>query len=131
MSNTKYSDPSCLEEIELDANPEPVKRYFYKVEFPAITYRGNTLMYVNEKAADLFSCEYVSISTTPEYVILRPANKYSALAFRVTPMKTGKMIRVPHDMKEKKIARGIHRLYKYKDGYCFKRNEVIEGWGDA
>ena len=131
MSSNNYTDSSSLREITLDAEPEPIRRQFYEVPVPAVTYRGNNVLYINTKAAELIAFDYCSISTTPQYVVMQPAVKGSASAFRVSPLKDGKgkMIRVPAELKEKRVAKGSHRLYRFKDGICFKRYETISEEG--
>lgn len=129
MSEIKTKSPiEMMEEIELDSVPEVVVRGLRNYAFPAVTVYGMGSFYFNKAAAPLLVSPNVRIATTSEYVIFIPAPKNAEESFAVSRMRSnnGRHVRIPTSLRDKKFKVGTYRLYKYKDGLCFKRYEPLE-----
>ena len=114
-----------IEEIRIDDETqlEEVERYNSRSDIPCVNINRDT-MYFNKSAADLLS-RYVKWYTTADYVIAIPNSKVDKNTYLIN-MKA-RMSNIPSTLRSKKIKNGTYKLYKYKDGFAFKRYEPIEG----
>ena len=115
--------------IELDELEEVEKMLRSNIfAFPAM-HVGDGQCTFNRFCAPLLG-EYVQWFTTPEYVIGLPAKKGERNAFKVQgTIVTGRCINTtfPIVLKtEKKIMSGYYKIYKYKNGFAFKRYEQLD-----
>lgn len=119
-----------LEELQLDEELEDIFRCQtgFRFDFPVISVGGHH-MYFNSISSDLIKdVKYVTIQTSPSYVIIRPAARLSTNAFTLTNTNTSvRAVVIPASLEEKKLKKAVYKLYKYKDGWAFKRYEPIEG----
>lgn len=123
----EYSEPEELD-IELeDSEFEEVLKGASYLRFPAITLSKYNKLYLNTSAMRYFQHDYAKFYTTSEYIIILPSKKGFENSFRLTPLSRGcgAALTIPKDMEEKKLKMGTYKLYKYKNGLCFKRYERI------
>lgn len=101
-----------------------------KYEFPTITL-GEYTLYFNAAFSKFFEdVEYVKFKASTEYVLIEPAKKRDRSTFRVNRWTHAmRGTAYPANLKEKKIKRGIYKIYRYKDGFAFKRYEPLEVYG--
>lgn len=126
-----YEAFSRIEEIDIEDDLVKAKRRFRTFPFPAVSYADNEHLIFNMFAAEHLKADHVEISVSSDYVVLLPAKEGSVNSFKVTACNRGgsKMIRVPIELKARKLAPGVRRLYKYKDGVCFKRFMTVDKAG--
>ena len=132
-----------MEEILIDEETEEVEKLYgitaRRFSFPVVTVsigKGESITF--NKAASLIVPEYIRWSTTATYVIGLPTTADDKNGF-----KTRCITRRPNQRgyiqahfpvvlaREKKIQAGYYRLYKYKDGFAFKRYERMETENDG
>lgn len=118
-----------IEEIELDEELELIEKTFgRKVDFPAVTLtQKSAQMYFNVYARDLVP-DHINWSTTTNYVVGLPTNATDKDAFhaRKSWKGNGVVCFCPVALlKEKKVKEGTYKVYKYKNGFAFKRYEPL------
>lgn len=121
-----------IEEIQIDEEIEEIERQLFKVPFPAVTLCGkNNSIYFNIPGGE-FCPEYIKWGVTTEYVIGLPGDSHDPKAYRARrpsyrgEQHGGMQAKFPARLQmEKKVKSGIYRLYKYKNGFAFKRYEPI------
>lgn len=127
----KSIDPgSALEEIVIDEELERIEKWNREISFPAVGISGKGYIYFNALATQhIKKVEYLGFFSTSEYIILLPESKNSINAYKICDAHNGYGIsmRLPSTLREKKLKDGYYKLYKYKDGFCFKRYEPLEG----
>ena len=116
-----------LEELVLDEELEDIERIHSRYNFPVVTL-SETHMFFNYLFANLANdIEYISFSSSPSYIVLRPAKTVSPTSFRLTrPNYIGRNCIIPAALREKKISKGTYKIYKFNDGWAFKRYEPLE-----
>ena len=120
-----------IEELDIDlAGLEEIGRATQGFHFPVATVGGETI-YFNIHSAPLLG-DAIRWLSTPEYIIGLPAPRGTKNAFNVNITKHTKngtesfLARFPDVMKyEKKVQAGYYKLYRYKNGFAFKRYERI------
>ena len=71
--------------------------------------------------------QFVKFRTSTEYVVIVPTEEKTRTAFKLGTYTNGaKAIAYPTNLKGCKIKRGVYKLYKYKDGFAFKRYEPLK-----
>lgn len=119
-----------LEELEtIDEELETVARQQgAPVDFPAITIMGKQ-MYINVPFSQLIpNVKYIEFRVSSSYVIMLPQDHASSTAYKVSTCTKGygKAVYIPAPLKEKRIKRGVYKVYKYKEGWAIKRYEPVE-----
>ena len=100
-------------------------------DFPVVSVSKNGLYlnYWTQKIIDKIGMNAVRFFTTTNYVILVPCKKGQSNAFSLCNSGNAngnyKWIGMPKALEEKKIKPGSYRLYKCKQGFCFKRYEPL------
>lgn len=120
-----------IEELDIDlAGLEEIGRATQGFHFPVATVGGKTI-YFNIHSAPLLG-DAIRWLSTPEYIIGLPAARGTKNAFNISTSKHRKhgaeyfTARFPDALKyEKKIQPGYYKLYRYKNGFAFKRYERI------
>lgn len=96
--------------------------------FPVVTII-NESMYFNIHASKIVPPR-VKWIVTPNYIVGLPADENDETAYVMGLRKGSDCLRggtFPHYMKnDKKIRTGHYRVYKYKNGFCMKRNEQLK-----
>ena len=127
-----------IEEIAIEEEAEEIEKLYIvaaqRFQFPVATISiGKSACITFNKASCDIIPEYIQWSTTATYVIGLPTTASDKNGF-----KTRHIARRPNQrgyvqahlpvvlVKEKKIQAGYYRLYKYKDGFAFKRYERME-----
>ena len=117
-----------IEELTTDEELELIDRMLnnIRIPFPAITISSNNIYF--NMASSEFIPEYVKWFSTSTLIIGLPSDKNDKHAFHVKTYKSQRLnsTRYPSLMQDKKIAKGTYKLYKYKDGFAFKRYEPLE-----
>lgn len=98
--------------------------------FPVVNVSDICMTLNRHAVAMLGETDFYSIGVTSEYVVIRPEKTRSHLSFAwgKNPSFTyGKnpALKIPSRLRQKKLAQGVHRVFKYKDGIVFKRYETI------
>lgn len=126
-----------MDELELNISAEEleevIKYDLAEYGFPVIRLRGRSVGFNIAAFPLLDGVRAVRWFTTPEYVIGIPADPEGKNAYMVQKTynkENDKNAYVaaafPAPLKhEKKIQEGYYRLYKYKNGFAFKRYERI------
>lgn len=107
--------------IEDETQLEEVERFGTRSDTPCVNIQRDT-MYFNKSAANLLN-RYVKWYTTADYVIAIPNSKADKNTYLIN-MKA-RMSSVPAILRSKKVKNGTYKLYKYKDGFAFKRYEQL------
>lgn len=125
--NTTYPEYSGIEEVSISEEPVIAEREQRQLPFPAITYRDKDILYFNTKTNPHLKSDYIRFAITSEYIIMLPVSADATDAYKISKMShgSGKFVRVPVDVRNKKIKVGVYRLYKFRDGLCFKRYEPL------
>lgn len=95
--------------------------------FPVITiYPRSKKIYFNKAAEKYLDFDKFEFFFNSEYVVMLPAKSDSAKFYRKHKHYQNKRIFVqcPVDLVEKKIS-GSFKLKRYKNGFCFNRNEKL------
>lgn len=119
-----------LEELEIiDEEFETVTRQQWApVDFPAITIMEKQ-MYINAPFSQLIpNVKYIEFRVSSSYIIMLPQDHASSTAYKVSSCTRGdgKAVSIPASLKEKRIKRGVYKIYKYKEGWAIKRYEPVE-----
>lgn len=94
--------------------------------FPAVVIGEQDLRF-NSKCNEHFKgIEWIEFRTSTEYVVITPVKERSKTAFKVWTTGGNKCATYPINLKEKKIKRGVYKIYKAKDSFAFKRYEPLE-----
>lgn len=103
---------------------------FISLDFPAV-HLGETTIYFNTMAENIIP-DYIRWMVSTEYVIGLPTDKNdpngycsqkrSCLKKRTSGVTACFPVKL---RKEKKIKTGCYKIYRYKDGFAFKRYEQI------
>ena len=115
-----------LEELEIEDKEfeRIVKCGFKQLSYPAITITKYAIYF--NRLAGQYAPQRIAWATTPNYVVALPADDDDKNAYSIRVHKTGDfgVTAFPVVMrKEKKIAPGVYKIYKYTNGIAFKRYE--------
>ena len=103
-----------LEEIE--------KRFSVYSDTPMVNVGSQ--LYFNMAAASVIP-KTVRWYTTSSLVIGLPTDEADIRGFKTRLVGVGIQASVPSGLREKKVHRGLYKVYKYKDGFAFKRYEPV------
>lgn len=113
-------------DFELDELEEIEKLFGSKFGYPVV-HIGNIAVFNSKAERAGIIGDAIKWFITPEYVIGVPAKKNSENAFSV--YKTNfhcASVKFPSILRdEKKVATGYYKLFKYKNGFAFKRYEPM------
>ena len=120
-----------MEELNISLDElEEIEKFLRspKFNFPAITV-GKERIYFNRSCAP-FLKDAVKWFASTDYIVGVPAKRSGKNSFAITNKKIGDCLfysaTFPVALKmEKKLQPGCYKLYKYKDGFAFKRYEPI------
>lgn len=119
-----------MEEIIITENIEEIQKFGFdnRFDYPVITI-GEKTIYFN-KLSECLVKDAVRWATAGEYVIGLPCDKSANNAFTIRKAPhnaAGKIAVFPSALRDgKKIQPGTYKLYKFKDGFAFKRYEPIK-----
>ena len=102
-----------LEEIE--------KQFRVYSDIPLVNI-GTQALYFNTSAAGIIP-RTIRWYTTSSLVIGLPTDDEDRHGFKTKGSGNAIQASLPSGMKEKKLRRGLYKIYKYKDGFAFKRYE--------
>ena len=125
------SDQFEFEEISLadDEELEEILRvnHGYWELFPCITVCDHTFYF--NRISNAIIPKRLKWFATSELIIGLPASEVDVNSFTVRNYthSSGKVTTFPSFMQQKKIKHGVYKLYKYKDGFAFKRYEPLIG----
>lgn len=132
----KISTLDNFESVLIDEELEAILKNIGKYQFPVahlIIVDGNNRnfqMQFNRVASPLVP-DYIKWFVSTNYVIGLPAHKDGTDVFKSWPTtrrSNNKTTTVPSALvREKKIKPGNYKIYKYKNGFAFKRYELLEG----
>lgn len=118
-----------LDELQIDESELELilKQNFDMYNFPVVGISSDNAFF-NRHAVSVVP-DFIKWFTTSEYVIGLPAPANDKNAYKARRVWNKVVTHLPKDLKNnKKIGKGHYRVYKYKDGFAFKRYEPI---GDA
>ena len=117
-----------LEIIDLDGLEfEEIEKAVSEYPFPTITLSSPNLFFNRAAGKYLKDVQFVKFRTSTEYVVIVPTEEKTKTAFKLGTYTNGaKAIAYPANLKGCKIKRGVYKLYKYKDGFAFKRYEPLK-----
>lgn len=120
-----------LEELKLDEELEDIERasIAMRYPFPVVTISTQNIMFNIACNSLLSDVAFIRISTSPNYVVLQPADKASATNFKLghqNKIYSNRSMALPAALREKKIQRGNYKLYKVNNGWAFKRYEPLK-----
>lgn len=116
-----------LEELEIDESELELisKTRNSKFDFPVIGISQQAVFF-NRYAVDMVPPR-IKWFTTSEYVIGIPAARDDRDGYITRKVWNEVVVHFPVPLrKQKKIKPGHYKLYKYKDGFAFKRYEQLE-----
>lgn len=118
---------NMIEEVEF--NEEELEGISFNVrswfDFPTITV-GYPLMYLNAKSASIVEADaYYKAYKTPEYIVLKKCSQGTAGAVKMVHHRSRFSCSSSAIIKNAQIKQGVYKLYKCKDGVCFKRYERL------
>ena len=116
-----------FEELDLDGEElEQISKKFGTLfNFPAI-HIGNDVIYYNIASRSIVP-KYIKWFTTHEYIIGLPTTKDDKNGYKVRADQYTTFSSFPAEIRDvKKVKPGYYKLYKYKDGFAFKRYEQCE-----
>ena len=128
MAGKKYEYDSVMDTIDLeDEEFDRIYKRSSNFKFPTICISKNNHLYINSATIKHFDTPYVEIYSNSKYIVLMPSNSKQPNAFKLLRQgnESGLSMSIPRDLREKKLKIGIYKLYKYKDGVCFKRYEPL------
>lgn len=117
----------ALEELEIDESELELilKQQNCKYDFPVVCI-STTNAFFNGYAKDIVP-PYIHWFTTSEYVVGLPAKTNEKNAYKTRKVWNEIVAHLPQNLRNhKKLANGHYKVYKYKDGFAFKRYEQIE-----
>lgn len=117
-----------IEEVAIDEEElEVIEKELSGYDFPVATL-GKQTIYFNRHAVPLIP-EFLEWRTSPQYIVGLPTTKENRNSFHVRRTKNARdavQATFPVKMRnEKMVKSGSYRIYKYKDGFCFKRYERL------
>ena len=120
-----------LFDIDTDELEEIVKANLSKYDYPVV-HLSCSVMFNRHCASILEGMEAVKFFVSPQYVVALPAKTgdRNSYAIRYPGRNSGNSRSIsttfPAQLRyEKKLQTGYYRLYKYKNGFAFKRYEPI------
>ena len=117
-----------FEDLEiLEDELEVVEKNFLKLNFPAV-HVGKHVMYFNVIAKKVVP-EWIEWHTTPDYIVGLPTDAKNKNSYhsRLSNRCNGLLTTFPSKLKtEKALQCGVYKIYRYKDGFAFKRYEKIK-----
>lgn len=122
MPKNNYPEYSAAPEVDLS---EPMTEIVWNDRekvFPAVSVSCRNRFYFNKASEPLIAQRLFRIGVTSEYIVFMPAAESGHKAFKITDQRS---LRIPTDLRNMSPKDGVYRLYKYKDGFCFKRYEPI------
>ena len=117
-----------LEEIfEINEEFEEITKSGYP--FP-VAHIGDKVICFNSFASSAeIVPDYIRWTVTPNYIVAMPTRESDPAAFKTMSRNDRycyKSACFPAVMKnDKKVRKGFYKIYKYKDGFCMKRNEQL------
>ena len=115
-----------IEELFLDDGIEfeEIEKYSSRYRLPVVVVR-DSIIYFNAKAAKYVPAN-LKFFATSEYFICLPTTPNATNGFKTFAVKGGGLqMHTPTALKEKSIKPGVYNIYKYKDGFAFKRYEPL------
>ena len=112
-----------LESIEINEPLSQAKNR--RREYPAVSISHGKL-YFNRYAADLIDWSHTRVYCSTNYIVFKQAFDRGEGAYTIAHRNNGTWIVTPRLLRENKVKLGSYKLYKTKDGFCIKRNEVLE-----
>ena len=114
-----------IEELFEDEELEAIEKYARKWDIPAICVCESTI-YFTSSSLEIIP-ERIRWFTTSSLVIGLPACEADVDGFKVrrSEKHQGVTTHFPTALKRKKVKLGTYKIYKYKDGFAFKRYEPI------
>ena len=121
-----------FEELSIDFGPEELElikklSHVGKFQFPVVLV-GETAIGFNRFASALVP-DTVKWFCSGEYIIGLPGNGNDPDCFRAHFINSKNGCRstsFPAAMREKKVKKGYYKVYKFRDGFAFKRYEPLE-----
>ena len=116
-----------MDEINFDLGDlERIKRGTSKYSFPTVTLLEDRFYFNIQAQPHMKDIDFLTISTAVDYIVLMPAHMDSAVSFRLLRRGGWAFMTYPVGLHGAKIKRGVYKLYKYKNGFAFKRYEPLE-----
>ena len=123
-----------MDELNLEFNLDELevinKLGASKFDFPVVYLNGHAIGF--NAAATAFVPNFIKWFCNSEFIVGIPSNEYDTNSFKVHNTSKhaydkGKATTFPTVMsREKKVKPGYAKLYKYKNGFAFKRYERIQ-----
>lgn len=127
IKNTTVNEVEEIENLIEEEEFEAICKNVSKFQFPAI-YLGKTFNQIvfNSYASELVP-DYIEWFASTNYVIGIPAKANGKNAFKTWGPKKSRTACAPVALvKEKGLKPGYYKVYKYKNGFAFKRYEQLE-----
>ena len=115
-----------IEEISIGEELEALGKHHTELDYPAVSISSGWL-YFNKYCLPLIG-PAVEWFINDKYVVGLPAKKGAANSYAMTipARKNARITSLNIAMRQKGIKDGVYRVYKYKDGFAFKRYEPIK-----
>lgn len=116
-----------FEELQLDESEFELilKQNYDKYDYPVVGITNDNAFF-NKHAVSIIPTR-IKWFTTSEYVIGLPASENDKNRYKARRVWNEVVTHIPKDMKNnKKIGVGHYKVYKYKDGFAFKRYEQLD-----
>lgn len=117
-----------LEELKLDEQLEDIERAGRRYGFPTVTINESHMFFNLPFAELLRELDYIRISSSPNYIVFQPAKTVSPTSFKLGRPRNypGRTCVIPVALREKKLRKGVYKIYKFNDGWAIKRYEPLE-----
>ena len=117
---------NIFEEIFLDEELELIIKRMAKFQNIPAAHVGERYIYFNRLSSKIIP-DFIKWYTSSNLVIGTPSEKNDYNAYYTRRANDTVMASIPTTLiREKKIKKGYYQIYKYKDGFCFKRYEPLE-----
>ena len=122
-----------LFDIDLGDLEEIIKQKLAQYDYPVIHFSTSGVLFNKPCNAFLQGIETIKWFVSSEYIVALPANAGERNAYSLHQTGSKKhgnrssAASFPAQLRnEKKLHMGYYRLYKYKNGFAFKRYEPID-----
>lgn len=117
-----------MEEITINENLESVDNNLQMFTFPAVSV-GDSHFYFNSatrRVVDINNNMKMRVFNTTNYVVFVPADENDPSAYAINRTRDiGFDVTLSRKLIKKLPYKGTFKLYKYKDGWCFKKYEPL------
>ena len=113
-----------IEELTVGEELEVVEKLFSRTNATCpLVNVGEKTFYFNQLATDVVP-EYIKWFTTNDYIIGLPTTEKDKNGYKTWKANSATLACFPIKLRSaKKLKQGLYKVYKYKEGFAFKRYE--------